>query len=286
MTEQAAKTGAEPTVLSALEQNFPPDRRILVDDLAIRVLPAGARVLVRLSKPVIGSLVRLAGRSSDRGMWGGLLCRKRWFDEQLLGSVGSVEQVVNLGAGLDTRLYRLPALRSVLVWELDQAGNIERKRRSFTRALGRIPANIDLVAIDFDRESVADVLARRGYDAGRRTFFIWEAVTQYLTEPALESTFRFLSGAAPGSIVAFTYVHQDFLDGKDLFGWKAGYDRFVRPHVFRHGMRPEGLPGELARWGYRLVEDLDYSRLADRYIPAGRDLTASALEHVVLAEKV
>lgn len=165
MTGRAGRTGAEPTVLSALEQNIPRDRRILVDALALRVLPWWSRALVRLAKPFMDPLLKAAERSAAPGMWGALLCRKRYIDERLIESAARVDQIVNLGAGLDTRLYRLNAVHSLPAWELDQAANIRQKRRRFSRALHRIPPTIRLVPIDFDHEPVAQVLAGNGYDA-------------------------------------------------------------------------------------------------------------------------
>jgi len=110
---------------------------------------------------------------------------------------------------------------------------------------------------------------------------------QYLTKEGIDSTFSFLSKVKSGSLIAFTYIHQDFIDGINLFGWESGYKRFVKNKIFINGMRPENVGNFLSGYGYRLIEDLDYSRMADSYIrPTGRKLTASKLEHMVFAEKI
>lgn len=41
MARAAAKTGGEPTALVAVEQCFPKNERIIVDDLAYRIMPSG-----------------------------------------------------------------------------------------------------------------------------------------------------------------------------------------------------------------------------------------------------
>lgn len=287
MSKEAAQTGSEPTVLSALEQNFPIKKRILFDELSYKVQPAGVKLFIRLSKPFMNTMVRASEKSAAPGMWGGLLCRKRYIDEKLLGSVNQIEQIVNLGAGLDTRLFRLSEIKFLPVWELDQAENIQKKRTVFTRALNQIPPNVKLVSIDFNRESIMDVLTENGFDLERRTFFIWEAVMQYLTKEGIDSTFSFLSKVKSGSLIAFTYIHQDFIDGINLFGWESGYKRFVKNKIFINGMRPENVGDFLSCYGYRLIEDLDYSHMADSYIrPTGRKLTVSKLERMVFAEKI
>jgi hypothetical protein len=46
MTRAAEATGLGPMTLVAVEQRFPPGQRILVDELAGRMLPFGGRVLL------------------------------------------------------------------------------------------------------------------------------------------------------------------------------------------------------------------------------------------------
>jgi len=51
-------------------------------------------------------------------------------------------------------------------------------------------------------------------------------------------------------------------------------------------MDPEAAPGFLDASGWRLIEDLGYEELAERYIkPTGRDLVTTPIERVVCAEK-
>ena len=144
------------------------------------------------------------------------MCRKRYIDEKLVASRNETQAVVNLGAGFDTRPYRLPALSRLRVWEVDQSENVKAKEKHLRRESGAIPANVKLVPVDFDRDDLGSILAAQGYSAGKQTFFVWEAVTQYLTEQGVRATFDWLAKAAPGSRLAFTYVRKDFLDGKTV----------------------------------------------------------------------
>lgn len=100
-----------PTLVVAIEQSFPQEQRIIDDGLAGRMLPVAARVFVRLVQPRL-IRNRLVGmiEKSDPGLWAGLLRRKRYIDEKIADSSGAVKAVVNLGAGFDTRAYRLPLL--------------------------------------------------------------------------------------------------------------------------------------------------------------------------------
>src|ERR671916_158966 len=186
MTRAAAMTGSGPTAMVAIEKYFPGDRRIVDDNLAHRFLPSGMRAYVRLMRldPARDWMVRATEKSLP-GIWAGMMCRKRYIDEKLIESVGHVDAVVNLGAGFDTRAYRLPALAAVPVWEVDQPENVEPKRARLRKLLGAVPPHVALVPIDFDHEHPGAVLAGHGYPAKGRTFFVWEAVTQYLTEAGI-----------------------------------------------------------------------------------------------------
>lgn len=195
--------------------------------------------------------------------------------------------MVNLGAGFDTRPYRLPALSGLPVWEIDQYENVEAKQKRLRKAFGAIPANVKLVPADFDRDDLGSILAAQGYSAGKPTFFVWEAVTQYLTEQGVRATFDWLAEAAPGSRLAFTYVRKDFLDGKTFYGWESGYKQFVASKVWLFAMEPEDCPSFLKSYGWRIIEDVGYDELADRYIrPTGRRLPSTPVERIVYAERV
>ena len=69
--------------------------------------------------------------------------------------------------------------------------------------------------MDFNKQTLWEVLKRAGYDENLKTFFIWEGVTMYIDEDAVDSTIRFIArGAAPGSSVVFDYVLRSLLEGR------------------------------------------------------------------------
>jgi len=153
MPREAGKTGAGPTAAIAIEQYFPSTQRVVTDDLAYRLLPLGTRAFVALMR--CRSLRDMVIRRSERdipGMWNGMLCRKRYIDELLSAPRCSFDAAVNLGAGFDTRAYRLPALADIHVWEVDQPASIRKKEGLVKCVFGTVPANVHLSGADFDRE--------------------------------------------------------------------------------------------------------------------------------------
>jgi methyltransferase (TIGR00027 family) len=289
MSQAAAKTGLGPTATVAMEQAFPAGQRIVDDPTAYRIMPASMRGLAAAMRvPFLRDWFLRTSERAAPGLWAAVLCRKRYIDEKVTEAVGTgeIDALVNLGAGFDTRAFRLPALAQTPVWEVDQAENVAAKREGLRRVFGEAPARVTLVPVDFDREALGDALAAHGWDAGARTFFVLEAVTQYLSAAGLRATFDFLAGAAPGSRLAFTYVRKDFIEGRALYGHERLYKQYVEPGIWLTGLDPAEVPAFLAGYGWRVLEQPANADLLARYVtPTGRKLASTLLEQVVVAGK-
>jgi len=107
-----------------------------------------------------------------------------------------------------------------------------------------------------------------GHDPSVRTLTIWEGVTMYLREPAIDACLRAIrSYSAARSALVLTYV-----DARVIRAPEAE-QRFTQrlvalvgePHVF--GFPCGGLPPYAEERGYRLGWDASDRELADRYLP-------------------
>jgi methyltransferase (TIGR00027 family) len=275
-------------VLVAIEQGYPESDRILIDPLSRSILPLKSRISVGMCLPIRNWLVAKTEQKMP-GLWGSIMARKRYIDDVVAEAVGgSVEAVVNLGAGFDTRAFRLPELQSVPVWEVDQPGSIEAKRRRLRAVLGGVPDRVNLVSIDFDHEDLESVLAAHGYRPSQKTIFIWEGVTQYVSEEGVRSTMEYLGKAPAGSRLVFTYVPKDFIDGEVLYDHELLYQKMrVKDQIWQSGLDPEQIERWLDGFGWRVREHVGYDELGERYVkPTGRDLGWMAIERIVDAEKL
>ncbi|CAM4270432.1 Putative S-adenosyl-L-methionine-dependent methyltransferase [Mycobacterium basiliense] len=285
----AAQTAFGPMVLAAVEQNEPPERRLVDDDLADLFLPRPLRWLVSATRPApIRRFVIGWSEWSGRGLWANLACRKRFIGDKLSEALDGIDAVVILGAGLDTRAYRLTRRIRMPIFEVDLPINVARKAKTVRRVLGELPLSVRLVALDFEEDDLLTALAEHGYLPDHRVFFICEGVTQYLTERAVRRTLEGLRVAAPGSRLVFTYVRRDFIDGTNRYGTRTLY-RSVRQRrqLWHFGLLPEQVPEFLAEYGWRLVEQAGPDDLVHRYVePTGRTLKASQIEWSAYAEKI
>lgn len=273
-------------VLVAMEQYFPEPVRIATDNLALSILPFGYRAEVRLLKLFTNAIVRKSELKVP-GLWGSIMSRKRYIDDVVGEDAGQVEAVVNLGAGFDTRAYRIPELENMPTWEVDQPQNISAKRARVEKLFRPTPQNVTLAPIDFDDEDLGTVLANHGYSPDTKTFFIWEGVTQYVSEHGIRATLEFLAGAPSGSRLVFTYTPKDFIDGENLYGQEYLYNQMlVKDRIWLFGIDRSKVDSFLGEYGWQVREHVGYAELVERYVkPTGRDLGPMAIERVVRAEK-
>lgn len=129
--------------------------------------------------------------------------------DRALMAAGPLPQLVLLGAGLDTRAWRLDALRDTVAFEVDHPATqfLKRKRAAAWKPKAR---EVRYAAIDFQHDELAPVLKSVGFDPAKLTFWIWEGVALYLS-PAKVSTnlTGFAALSAPGSRLAMTYLTKD-----------------------------------------------------------------------------
>ncbi|MEP6962296.1 MAG: SAM-dependent methyltransferase [Acidobacteriota bacterium] len=173
-----------------------------------------------------------------------LIIRTKFIEERLtLAIAGGATQVVIMGAGWDTRAYRLTELlNKARVFEIDQPSTQNWKRRRAEEVIGPPPANLTYLPIDFRHQTLAEVLLAGGYDPVEKTFFIWEGVTMYLPETAIRDTLRWIASQAAGSAVVFDFVDRALID----YIRSANFDAEPPNEAARIGL--ERLR-QIAKWG-------------------------------------
>ncbi|HZE20605.1 MAG TPA: SAM-dependent methyltransferase, partial [Desulfobaccales bacterium] len=206
-----------------------------------------------------------------------ILGRARYAEDLLEKAVQQegVHQYVILGAGMDTFAWRRPDLMEQLkVLEVDHPATQAHKRQRLREAGLKHPSRLHFVPADFSREDLATALRRSEYDPEAPSFFSWLGVTYYLTRGATLATWAAIAKVAPaGSAVIFDYLDTDaFVPEK-----AARRVQFMIEIVRRvgepmlTGFDPASLPGDLARLGLRLLEDLDPADIEARFFKGRLD---------------
>jgi len=271
-TTQHSRTAEYMALFRALESAHGPKARLFNDPWARRFLRPSLQAVVALARvpPVGRAIARFIDRRWPGGRTSGI-ARTCYIDEAVGEALRTgCRQIVLLGAGFDCRAYRLPGGAQARFFEVDHPNTSAAKQDAVRHAMGRMPAHVAFVTIDFNRQSLADVLQASGLDLAQPTFFLWEGVTNYLTADAVDATFRYVATAAPCSRILFTYVHSDVLRPNADFAGMDAVQRLLgnasEPWTF--GFDPAELPAYLATRGLRLVSDLGAVDYRTRYMGA------------------
>jgi len=129
------------------------------------------------------------------------------IDAQLDQAVAAgCRQVVILGAGLDTRTFRMPSLAGAAVFEIDHPATQAYKRRK-TAAQPFIARSLAYVPVNFELQSLLPELAAAGHRSDEPTVWVAEGLVMYLSEDGLRSTLSDIAtSSAPGSVVLIHYT--------------------------------------------------------------------------------
>ncbi|WP_203929594.1 class I SAM-dependent methyltransferase [Virgisporangium ochraceum] len=310
MLNRTSRTAQHVTLFRAIETARRRDR-VIDDPYAVTFLTGRYGLLARAAR--VPAARRGLERYLDRRFPGGprasAVVRTRLIDGLVEDSLAAgAGQVVLLGAGYDSRAYRLAAARSVRVFEVDHPAT-QVTKRGLVEA--RVPverrAHVRFVPVDLLRDDLAAALLAAGFEGaggpaagdrgrgeqgagdrgfGGRAVVVWEGVTNYLTAEAVDTTLRRLAGVlVSGSHVVFTYVDRAALDGTGDFQgvWQDAVRRHGEPWTF--GLDPAVLPAYLDERGMDLTLDLSTRDAADRYlVPLGRAEPAAPFYRIARAE--
>jgi len=121
--------------------------------------------------------------------------RNDFFDQAFVEAFGYFGQIVILGAGWDTRPYAPLPAGDTRIFEVDTG----------------------FVETDFNQVSWVDALKNNGFDPSLRTLVLWEGVTMYLPEDAVNETLAAVAAFNPGSRIVFDYFAKEFIDNQGGF---------------------------------------------------------------------
>lgn len=185
--------------------------------------------------------------------------RTPFYDQGILSAVrAGCRQVVLLGAGLDSRAFRLGLPDDLTVFELDRPAVLDFKQtvltgRGAVPTCHRVPLAVDVLA------DWPTALSAAGFDAAQPATWVAEGLLMYLSgEDADRLLDRITALSAPGSRVITEYfgrawhdsdVANDSLDSQDWAAWHLVQGGFLygpmadQPAAWlsRHGW----VPGEI-----------------------------------------
>ncbi|MEU2248361.1 class I SAM-dependent methyltransferase [Streptomyces sp. NPDC019224] len=214
----------------------------------VRAAPACAEWPVRIEQVPEGD---------DNALWGRFAryfgLRTRVLDDFVVRSVlAGARQVVLLGAGLDTRAFRLDWPSDCVFFEIDRAGVLAFKHRVLTELSAAPKVKRVLVPVDL-RDDWVTALTSAGFDPAAPSIWLAEGLLFYLPGPAetyLMDTVDLL--ATEGSSLAFeAKLEADLMAYRDSAIYTATREQIGIDllDLFDKGPRPDSA-GRLAARGW------------------------------------
>ena len=195
--------------------------------------------------------------------------RTRFIDDCVAqqAAAGGFAQLVNLGAGMDTRPYRLECYRAFAngAFDVDMAVVNEGKAKIFGDVLRAPEPRCSVTTVDLDfldaEKNLATELSKAGpsprFDADAPTVFVSEGLIMYLGAAGKLKLIADVSVvAAPGSVLVL-----QFMDASQSAAAKAN------PAALANALSIEEATQELTRHGWA---NLQFSRFGDEKLSFGR----------------
>jgi methyltransferase (TIGR00027 family) len=265
---QASITSEGIALARAIETARPAASRICSDPYA--------HLLITPLFYLAGRLMANYGRLRSPGVMEYLAVRTRTIDDLLTAKLTEgMQQLVILGAGLDSRAYRfrLPEC-GVRAFEVDHPASQAVKLERLKRIFDPLPAHVTYVPVDFTTQKLSARLAEAGYDERLKTFFIWEGVVYYLPLEAVDETLAFIARhSPPGSSLVFDYMDETALAGRGSRNEIRSMQRYRRitGEGLVFGIPRGGAAGFLESRGFCDIVDWDAGQLTERYLSGHGD---------------
>jgi len=282
-----SKTAGTIAAHRALESRKPEDKRVCYDPFAERLLDPHFSAFgeFRLPKKPAYWLYE----AIFPGFNGYFVARTRHIDEYLQACIqNGLEQLVILGAGYDSRAYRFEQLKGqAKIFEVDQPATQRVKTAKLKAIFGRTPEHVTFVPIDFTQETLGEKLYEKGYERQLNTLFIWEGVTMYITQEAVDAVLAFVvKNSGEGSSIIFDYTHLSVVKGTssrwEAKTWRRGAKRLNERLLF--GIEEENIEGFLTQRGFDQINNANHIWLKQRYfIGANRERQITPIMDIVHA---
>jgi len=265
---RASVTAEIMTVHRATEMLRPQDERVCQDCFAIQFL---SQEWVELLKDR-QRLMTLANEGAKKfpGINGAVVARTRFIDEIVLEYVKEgLVQLVILGAGYDSRAYRIEGIKgNVTVFEMDDPFTQQIKMQKLITILGEKPGYVKYVPIDFIKDDLKICLLKNGYDPKRRTLFIMEGLTFYLPAGTVDRILAFIAEhTGLFSAVVFDYLPPSVINGTSDRTEVKNFRMDLQSYgeYLRFGLESDELATFLAQRGFKLKNNVNAPDCKDKY---------------------
>ena len=160
-------------------------------------------------------------KPGKEGLKDTIYTRTMHFDSYIEKSKNDVDQFILLGAGFDTRCYEKLSHSKLKLFELDQE-KTQNLKLQYLQSAGIEYSKITYVPVNFSSQEWTKKLLKSGYNPQKKSIFLWEGVTLYLSESDIIYTLTEIrNNSASGSIILADFYSLSFIKGDLSPGMKS-----------------------------------------------------------------
>ena len=264
MKNKSGNTAYGAAAFRLIEQYEPEDKRLFNDPVIYHLTNSVLRFILK-SKFMRNYYVHLSDKMIP-GIVGAQICRTKFIDEKTSQVLKDVQQILILGAGLDTRALRIKGIEEKIIYEIDLPDVQEYKKQKLLKYYGKLPAMVNYIPVDFNEMKTETALNSTSFDYDKRTLVLLEAVIQYIKRDAVDEVFNFLSKLTNNSYLIFTYVLHDVIERKNetaekLMDWSEKHNC---PFLF--GINQTEIESFLKNYNLEILEDVGAEFYQEKYL--------------------
>lgn len=201
--------------------------------------------------------------------------RTKYFDDVLSEQISQgCQQIVILGAGLDTRAVRIPA-EGVTYFEIDCEDTLELKQACLND--NRVSANATYIPGNYVKDNLIELLSHNNFNFELPTYFLWEGNITYLNKSEIISILDTIRDRVKRFTLSLDYlsdrvIHRttgypdinEYINELEKIGapWHSGF---------------KNMENFLRSLGFEQIENLSTAELYHQYYP-DRSLPSELLQ--------
>lgn len=268
------------------ETQLPENERVFEDPYALYFFPEEIRQQFNAVTSVKAQRARY--EQLMPGINGAIVARIRFIDECVArGLREGLEQMVIIGAGYDTRAYRIKGSEALRVFEVDHPKTQAFKKATIQSIFGKLPEHVSYVPVVFGKDPLDQKLIGQGYRLELKTLFIVEGLLMYIAPPAVDRLLSFIAHASgPGSALVCDYFDISVIEGTSPRQEAQALRKFVETEgsPLQFGIREQEVEGFFSDRGFSNIIRVSAVSCKEKYFSgASRGRTVSPILNFVHA---
>ncbi|WP_438465401.1 class I SAM-dependent methyltransferase [Marinomonas sp. PE14-40] len=270
MSKFSKMSSAEVMALVRTIGNKETDKKLQAGDyLAELFLPRPFRFALNLS--AVRNTLKSIYAKKIPGGFPYIVAKSRAIDDLLEEALseGSIQQLVFLGAGYDTRAYRYKEqLTRTRIFEIDHPEILERKKSLIDKRQLNLD-NLIYCAADFEGkdEFTTHWLQEQGIKLDVKTLFIIDGVSYFISPEAFDNVVEVITQFKEGSELIFDYAYHEILENKTYRGseeFKASLEGMGEPVV--NGIKENEISTYLRSFNLKMLDLFHPDDLEQNYL--------------------